>query len=74
MASSLVLQLAAPLGVIISASNATTVGLVGLSTSRSVRLDAHNFMLWKGLTVPSLAGADLLEVTSMTPQRPRTRP
>jgi hypothetical protein len=34
---------------------------VGLSTSSgvSVRVDAHNFMLWKGLTVPALTGAGL---------------
>jgi hypothetical protein len=49
--------LASPSRAIISVPNASTI--VGLSTSSSVsvRLDAHNFMLWKGL--PALAGAGL---------------
>jgi histone deacetylase 1/2 len=51
--------------VIVSVPNASTA--VGLSASSYVRLDAHNFMLWKGLTVPALADAGLhghLEGTS----------
>jgi histone deacetylase 1/2 len=43
--------------VIVFASNASTI--VGLSASPSICLDAHNFMLWKGLTMPSLVGAGL---------------
>jgi hypothetical protein len=41
---SLALQLTAPSGAIVSASTASTS--IGLSSSPSVRLDAHNFMLW----------------------------
>jgi hypothetical protein len=40
----LALQLTAPSGAIVSASTASTY--IGLSSSPSVRLDAHNFMLW----------------------------
>jgi hypothetical protein len=45
--------------VIVSVPSASTA--VGLSASFgvSVRLDAHNFMLWKGLMVPAHAGAGL---------------
>jgi histone deacetylase 1/2 len=43
--------------VIVSVPNASTA--VGLSASSFVHLDAHNFMLWKRLTMPALAGAGL---------------
>jgi hypothetical protein len=47
-----------------------------VSSSVSVRLDAHNFMLWRGLTVPALAGAGLLghlDGTAAPRQRPSRR-
>jgi histone deacetylase 1/2 len=59
MSSTSALALALPSGATISVPNASTS--VGLSASSgvSVRLDTQNFMLWKGLTVPALAGAGL---------------
>jgi histone deacetylase 1/2 len=59
MSSTFALTLASPSGAIISVPNASI--FVGLSASSgvSVLLDAQNFMLWKGLTVPALAGAGL---------------
>jgi hypothetical protein len=59
MSSTSALALALPSGAIVSVPNASTS--VGLSASSgvSVRLDAHNFMLWNGLTVPTLTGTGL---------------
>jgi hypothetical protein len=45
--------------VIVSVPNAPTTTGLSASFFVSVHLDAHNFMLWKGLTVPGLAGASL---------------
>jgi hypothetical protein len=59
MASTLALALASPSGAIISIPNASTSVGLSISSSISVRLHVHNFMLWKGLTVPALASAGL---------------
>jgi hypothetical protein len=57
MSSFSALQLAASSSAIVSASSVSTA--IGLSLSPSVCLDSHNFMVWKELTMSSLAGAGL---------------
>jgi hypothetical protein len=44
----------------------------GIAASVPVRLDRGNFMLWKGLTLPNLSGADLhghLDESVVTPEK-----
>jgi hypothetical protein len=72
MSSSSALALASLSGAIVSVPNASTATGLSVSSSVSVRLDAHNFMLWRGLTVPALAGAGLLghlDGTTATPAK-----
>jgi hypothetical protein len=59
MSSTSTLMLSSPSGVIISVPNASTFASLSASSSVSVRLDAYNFVLWKRLTLPALAGAIL---------------
>jgi hypothetical protein len=59
MSSTLTLVLASPSGAIVSVPNASTFASLFASSSVSVRLDAYNFVLWKRLTLPALAGAIL---------------
>jgi hypothetical protein len=59
MSSTSALALASPSGAIVSVPNASTSVGLSASSSISVRLDAHNLMLWKGLTAPALTGAGL---------------
>jgi hypothetical protein len=64
------LALDAPSRAIVPVPNAFIA--VGLSASSSVCLDDHNFMLWKGLTVPALPGAGLygnLDGTAAAPAK-----
>jgi hypothetical protein len=70
MSSTSVLALASPSGAIVSVPNASTSVGLSASSSVSVRLNAHNFMLWKGLTVPALTDASLhghLDGTAVAP-------
>jgi hypothetical protein len=57
MSSSSALQLSASSSTIVSVSIVSTA--IGLSPSPSVCLDSHNFMVWKEMTMPSLAGGGL---------------
>jgi hypothetical protein len=59
MSSTSALALATPSRAIVSVPNASTAVGLSASSSVSVRLHTHNFMLWKGLTVPALAGTGL---------------
>jgi hypothetical protein len=72
MSSFSALVLASPSGAIVSVPNASTAAGLSALSSLSVRLDAHNFMLWRGITVPALAGAGLhghLDGTAVAPSK-----
>jgi hypothetical protein len=72
MSSSSALALVSPSGAIISVPNASSTAGLSASSSISVRLDAHNFMLWMGLTVLALAGGGLhghLDSTAAAPAK-----
>jgi hydrogenase/urease accessory protein HupE len=72
MSSSSALALASPSGAIVPIPNVSTAAGLSASFSISVRLDAHNFMLWRGLTVTTLVGAVLhghLDGTATAPTK-----
>jgi hypothetical protein len=59
MSSTSALALATPSRAIVSVPNASPAVGLSASSSVSVHLHTHNFMLWKRLTVPALAGIGL---------------
>jgi hypothetical protein len=72
MYSTSALVLASPSVTIVSVPNASSAIGLSASSSVSVRLNTHNFMLWKGLTVPTLVGAGLhdhLDGTAVAPTK-----
>jgi hypothetical protein len=53
-------------------SSSSASAPAAIVTSIPVRLDRGNFMLWKGLTLPNLSGADLhghLDESVVTPEK-----
>ncbi|KAK1618276.1 hypothetical protein QYE76_023793 [Lolium multiflorum] len=58
MSSSLALQISNPVGAIV-APPSSSVPATAMTTSSPVRLNRSNFMLWRGLTLPNLSGANL---------------
>ena len=69
------LSLSQPVGAITS-SSAASVSAGVMFPAMSVRLEAGNFALWKGLLLPNLAGAGLhhhLDATVAAPEKTLTQ-